>query len=64
MISSASSPIRRRTSESRAANGSGSAASELAPIPLDELGSHAPDGVELELHDGGQPHYWWQLAAQ
>jgi dihydroxyacetone kinase-like predicted kinase len=35
-----------------------------APIPLLELEIHAPDGVELELHEGGQPHYWWQLAAQ
>ena len=37
---------------------------EGAPIPLDELEGHAPDGVELELHEGGQPHYWWLLAAQ
>jgi DAK2 domain fusion protein YloV len=35
-----------------------------APIPLAELEAHAPDGVELELHEGGQPHYWWLLAAQ
>ena len=35
-----------------------------APIALGELDSHAPDGVELELQDGGQPHYWWLLAAQ
>jgi dihydroxyacetone kinase-like predicted kinase len=37
---------------------------ESAPIPLGELEAHAPDGVELELHEGGQPHYWWLLAAQ
>jgi uncharacterized protein len=37
---------------------------EGAPIPLAELESRAPDGVELELHEGGQPHYWWLLAAQ
>jgi fatty acid kinase len=37
---------------------------EGAPIPLRELESHAPGGVELELHEGGQPHYWWLLAAQ
>jgi uncharacterized protein len=37
---------------------------EAAPIPLGELERHAPDGVELELHEGGQPSYWWQLAAQ
>ena len=35
-----------------------------APIPLEDLESHAPDGVELELHEGGQQHYWWLLAAQ
>jgi DAK2 domain fusion protein YloV len=37
---------------------------EAAPISLGELESHAPDGVELEVHEGGQPHYWWLLAAQ
>ncbi|MFL5908599.1 MAG: DAK2 domain-containing protein [Solirubrobacterales bacterium] len=37
---------------------------EGAPIPIDELESHLPDGVEVELHAGGQPHYWWLLAAQ
>jgi len=35
-----------------------------APIPLGELQAHAPEGVELEVHDGGQPHYWWLLAAE
>jgi fatty acid kinase len=37
---------------------------EGAPIPLAELEGHAPEGVELEVHEGGQPHYWWLLAAQ
>ena len=37
---------------------------EGAPIQLAELAAHSPDGVELELHEGGQPHYWWLLAAQ
>ena len=37
---------------------------EGAPIALSELEGHSPDGVELELHEGGQPHYWWLLAAQ
>jgi hypothetical protein len=23
-----------------------------------------PDGVEFETHDGGQPSWWWLLAAQ
>ena len=35
-----------------------------APIPLGDLEKHAPEGVELEVHDGGQPHYWWLLAAE
>jgi DAK2 domain fusion protein YloV len=39
-------------------------AGEGAPIPLDELGHHAPDGVELEVHEGGQPSWWWLLASQ
>jgi uncharacterized protein len=34
-----------------------------APIPLDELPLALPDR-ELELHRGGQPHYWWLIAAQ
>jgi DAK2 domain fusion protein YloV len=37
---------------------------EDAPIPLDEVRAHGPDGVELELHAGGQSHYWWLLGAQ
>jgi len=35
-----------------------------APIPLDEVPRTVPEGVELELHHGGQPHWWWLLAAQ
>ena len=35
-----------------------------APIALGELEGLAPEGVELELHEGGQPNYWWLLAAQ
>ena len=37
---------------------------EGAPIPLDQLPLELADGVELELHRGGQPHYWWFIAAQ
>jgi fatty acid kinase len=37
---------------------------EGAPIELGELEALAPEGVELELHEGGQPNYWWLLAAQ
>ncbi|HEX5376576.1 MAG TPA: DAK2 domain-containing protein [Solirubrobacterales bacterium] len=35
-----------------------------APIALDELHPHVPDGAEIETHEGGQPNYWWLLAAQ
>ena len=34
-----------------------------APIPLEELPLDLP-GIELELHRGDQPHYWWLIAAQ
>jgi fatty acid kinase len=37
---------------------------QRAPIPLDELPLELPEGIELELHRGGQPHYWWLIAAQ
>jgi DAK2 domain fusion protein YloV len=37
---------------------------EEAPIPLDEIDPHVPDGVEFETHEGGQPSWWWLLAAQ
>jgi dihydroxyacetone kinase-like predicted kinase len=39
-------------------------AGEGAPIPLGEVDTHAPAGVEVETHEGGQPHWWWLLAAQ
>ena len=39
-------------------------AGENAPLPSEALGAFAPAGVELECHDGGQPHYWWQIAAE
>ena len=35
-----------------------------APIPLDEVASLAPDGIDVEVHRGDQPHYWWLLAAK
>jgi DAK2 domain fusion protein YloV len=37
---------------------------EGAPIPLDRLPLELPNGAELELHRGGQPSYWWLIAAQ
>jgi DAK2 domain fusion protein YloV len=39
-------------------------AGEEAPIPLSEIDTHVPDGVEIETHEGGQPSWWWLLAAQ
>ena len=39
-------------------------AGEGAPIPLEAVEEHAPKGIELELHDGGQPSWWWLLAGQ
>jgi dihydroxyacetone kinase-like predicted kinase len=39
-------------------------AGEGAPIALGELDGPVPEGIEVELHDGGQPNYWWLLAAQ
>jgi dihydroxyacetone kinase-like predicted kinase len=39
-------------------------AGDGAPIPLEEIEGHAPGGVELELHEGGQPSWWWLLASQ
>ncbi|HET9592069.1 MAG TPA: DAK2 domain-containing protein [Solirubrobacterales bacterium] len=39
-------------------------AGDGAPIPLEEIDVHAPEGVEVETHQGGQPSWWWLLAAQ
>jgi len=39
-------------------------AGEGAPIDLEEIDTHVPDGVEVEAHEGGQPSWWWLLAAQ
>jgi hypothetical protein len=39
-------------------------AGEAAPIPLAEIDMHVPEGVEVETHEGGQPSWWWLLAAQ
>lgn len=37
---------------------------DAAPIPLSQLPLELPDELDLELHHGGQPHYWWLIAAQ
>ena len=34
------------------------------PLSRDELQRRLPDGVELELHQGGQPALWWLLCAE
>jgi DAK2 domain fusion protein YloV len=39
-------------------------AGEGAPLGLGEIEGIADGGVELELRDGGQPAYWWLLAAE
>jgi DAK2 domain fusion protein YloV len=39
-------------------------AGEGAPIALSEIDTHVPEGVEIETHEGGQPSWWWLLAAQ
>jgi uncharacterized protein len=39
-------------------------AGDGAPIALAEIDTHVPDGVEVETHEGGQPSWWWLLAAQ
>jgi DAK2 domain fusion protein YloV len=35
-----------------------------APIPIAEIDTHVPDGFEIETLEGGQPSWWWLLAAQ
>ncbi|HVC06621.1 MAG TPA: DAK2 domain-containing protein [Solirubrobacterales bacterium] len=37
---------------------------EGAPIPLPDLHAQLPAGVQIEAHQGGQPSWWWLLAAQ
>jgi dihydroxyacetone kinase-like predicted kinase len=34
------------------------------PLSGDELRRRLPQGVELELHQGGQPAWWWLLCAE
>jgi uncharacterized protein len=35
-----------------------------APLDGERIEALAPDGVELELSDGGQPGWWWLLSAE
>jgi hypothetical protein len=39
-------------------------AGEGAPLDPAEVQSMAEGGIELELRNGGQPAYWWLLAAE
>ena len=39
-------------------------AGPLAPLRSDEVAALVPDGVEFEFSEGGQPSYWWLLAAE
>ena len=35
-----------------------------APLGEEQIAGLIPDGVEYELSQGGQPSYWWLLAAE
>jgi DAK2 domain fusion protein YloV len=35
-----------------------------APLPADRIRQLAPREAELELHDGGQPNWWWLISAE
>jgi DAK2 domain fusion protein YloV len=37
---------------------------EGAPLDAGAVETLVPDGVELDLHEGGQPSWWWLLAAE
>jgi hypothetical protein len=39
-------------------------AGEDAPLPAGAVEPLVPEGVELDLHQGGQPSWWWLLAAE
>jgi hypothetical protein len=39
-------------------------AGEGAPLDLAQVQAIADAGIELELRSGGQPAYWWLLAAE
>ena len=39
-------------------------AGEGAPLDDDAVRALIPDGVDVEVEDGGQPSYWWLLAAE
>ena len=35
-----------------------------APLDDDGVAALVPEDVELDIHDGGQPSWWWLLAAE
>jgi len=35
-----------------------------APLGREAIEAAVPDGVELDLHEGGQPAWWWLLCAE
>ena len=39
-------------------------AGDGVPLDRDAVAALAPDGVELEYSYGGQPSYWWLIAAE
>ena len=39
-------------------------AGDGAPVPDERVLALAPDGVELETREGGQPRWWWLLTAE
>jgi len=39
-------------------------AGDAAPLPEERVARLAPAGVELECSEGGQPSYWWLVAAE
>jgi uncharacterized protein len=39
-------------------------AGEGAPLDAEAVARVVPKGVEVEGHEGGQPHYWWLIAAE
>ena len=39
-------------------------AGDGAPLAAEELEALAPEGIEFEYSIGGQPSYWWLLAAE
>jgi hypothetical protein len=39
-------------------------AGDGAPLDAEAVEALVPEGVEVELHDGGQPSWWWLVAAE